>query len=1069
MNRLLPRHSRTGLPAHRLASRFAAAALLLGVASLHAADITAVTGSSSPMDTVQPGLVVRSQFVMTGVYPTPGDGLPGLPPNDGYLGEIHFSAGDIAIGDPEADGRLIPVTGNTAVYSILFTRYGGNGVQNFALPDLRGTVPVQPGQGSGLTAVTLAGKSGSEKVALVAENLPRHGHTLHTLQLNFTGEVATSPFENRQSSLGLNFLINGAGELRLFAGDFAPSGWALAQGQLLSIDEYPDLYAALGTAWGGDGVSTFALPDLRGRVPVGAGQGPGLTSRTLGQTFGSETTVLSGLNLPAHTHGYGGASTSSSGTSTPIDTVQPSAAIQIGIVTLGLFPQVGHNGYNGHTLGEIVMYAGALPADVTPADGRTLPINSNNALHQVVGDVYGGNGQTTFGLPDFRGRTPMGRGTGSGLTARALAEKVGVETHVVTPAEMPAHQHVIPETMVIPNASFEADFYGNWPGYASNNNNGRITGWSWSGQVGINPVRDPSPSYPFADNGAIPAGSQVAIVQSQNGNEGSMVTTVAGLTPGTRYTVSFRANARDYLGSVPAATWSLECGANSPAKPAVPFNVSPRVGGTNPYYRVTGTFIATSSLLDIRLRNQTSVDSTVLLDDFKLTAEDFSSPWRIRPWNDDASSGVGTGQFFNTESWAYALGTPVGGLDLNGVRVGGLPSSNLNAPGKVKIEGADFGGVFQSGSQSTVPGNSGGASGTIGDQFVRGQKNVTITLDGLVTGQGYRVQVFGAGSASSGSCLATFSSGNDSIEVDEGLYGAAQGIRTEYLFTADAATRVIRVQSHDPNNTYRLYGIALDKTGPVFSVEEVNGGSAQVIPSGGSFDFGFVALPLHSVTKNFLLRNSGAGGLVVISVLGPFGSPLRFSMQPQSFDLNGTLATGQAVPFQVTYDPGSGGPAQDLLRFYMGGSQFIDFTLKGDSALSYANWSAGQFPGNPGNAAGTADPDRDGLPNLLEYSLRGDPKAFTSARLGQPSAPNAGMRRLSFPYHPSIVDVTWTLQYSANLSGWTDVYRYQRATGGTALLPGVTGAANAGAQMIDVNVPDGALFQGKGFWRVKAE
>lgn len=87
------------------------------------------------------------------------------------------------------------------------------------------------------------------------------------------------------------------GEIRLFAGNFAPAGWAFSDGSLLSIAEYSTLYSVLGTMYGGDGTTTFALPDLRGRVPVHVG--PGYTQ---GEKGGAEAVTLTPANLPAHTH-----------------------------------------------------------------------------------------------------------------------------------------------------------------------------------------------------------------------------------------------------------------------------------------------------------------------------------------------------------------------------------------------------------------------------------------------------------------------------------------------------------------------------------------------------------------------------------------------------------------------------------------------------------------------------------------------------------------------------------------------------------------------------------------------
>jgi len=92
------------------------------------------------------------------------------------------------------------------------------------------------------------------------------------------------------------------GEIRAFAGNFAPSGFALCSGQLLQISANNALFALIGTTYGGDGVSTFALPDLRGRVLLSQGQGPGLSSRLLGQVSGTETVTLTTPQIPTHSH-----------------------------------------------------------------------------------------------------------------------------------------------------------------------------------------------------------------------------------------------------------------------------------------------------------------------------------------------------------------------------------------------------------------------------------------------------------------------------------------------------------------------------------------------------------------------------------------------------------------------------------------------------------------------------------------------------------------------------------------------------------------------------------------------
>ena len=92
------------------------------------------------------------------------------------------------------------------------------------------------------------------------------------------------------------------GEIRMFGGNFAPRGWAFCDGQLVSISSNDALFALLGTIYGGDGRTTFGLPDLRGRIPIHQGQGPGLTNRPIGQKSGVERAGVNVNQLPVHSH-----------------------------------------------------------------------------------------------------------------------------------------------------------------------------------------------------------------------------------------------------------------------------------------------------------------------------------------------------------------------------------------------------------------------------------------------------------------------------------------------------------------------------------------------------------------------------------------------------------------------------------------------------------------------------------------------------------------------------------------------------------------------------------------------
>jgi microcystin-dependent protein len=139
------------------------------------------------------------------------------------------------------------------------------------------------------------------------------------------------------------------GEIALFAGNFAPVGWAFCDGRTIDIGSNTALFSLLGTTYGGDGQRTFALPDLRGRVPIGAGQGAGLPPIDLGQPGGEATHTLSISEVPAVdlsvTTGSGSpvvahvVAADPSGTGQPHNNMQPYLGISYIIVTDGIYPQ----------------------------------------------------------------------------------------------------------------------------------------------------------------------------------------------------------------------------------------------------------------------------------------------------------------------------------------------------------------------------------------------------------------------------------------------------------------------------------------------------------------------------------------------------------------------------------------------------------------------------------------------------------------------------------------------------------------------------------------------------------
>lgn len=255
-----------------------------------------------------------------------------------------------------------------------------------------------------------------------------------------------------QASLALTPLINiggdfnTIGEVRYFGGNFAPSGWLRAEGQTLMIAQNSALFSKLGTTYGGDGRTTFVLPDLRSRTATGTGSGAGLTPVSLGDQTGTENVQLGTNNLALHNHTLpGGGTTTDTGNATPSSytNLQPGLGISYAVTAQGVYPSRAPGaGSLDPTLGFVTMSAASfLSPGFIKAEGQLLPIAGNDALFSLLGTIYGGDGRTTFGLPDLKGRTVIGEGTGTGLTQQRLGQTSGVESLVMSYSSMGTHSH----------------------------------------------------------------------------------------------------------------------------------------------------------------------------------------------------------------------------------------------------------------------------------------------------------------------------------------------------------------------------------------------------------------------------------------------------------------------------------------------------------------------------------------------------------------------------------------------------------------------------------------------------
>ncbi len=389
------------------------------IAALGGFSTAQAASPGQPFTNIQPSLAL-TELMTTGsggVFPNFTSG-GAVGDTDGFV--YNFTGNYAPSGSVYTNGQTLPIAGNSAVFSLVGTNYGGNGTTNFGVPNLVGLATVGANTGPGVA-------SGSPSVALTVPQLPPpagSGQPFSNLQpsLTLTPLIAISgPFPSMSTTNGPAFV----GQIAYYAGslgpgdEFLPNGWAVADGSVLTFANNSALGSVIGDQFGGNGSTTFALPDLIGRVAVGAS-----ASRPIGTQFGEASTTLTSSELPP--------------TSAPVTNDQPSLSVNYLIATQGIFPSqggvTGGFGTGTATLGEIVAFAGNFaPAGWAFADGAVLLDTSNEALFNVIGTTYGSGGPGTFDLPDLDGRTVIGADGASILPGF----DEGVDANFLTAANIP--------------------------------------------------------------------------------------------------------------------------------------------------------------------------------------------------------------------------------------------------------------------------------------------------------------------------------------------------------------------------------------------------------------------------------------------------------------------------------------------------------------------------------------------------------------------------------------------------------------------------------------------------------
>ena len=240
-------------------------------------------------------------------------------------------------------------------------------------------------------------------------------------------------------SRGLSTEDDVVGGIYLFSGNFAPENYAFCEGQTLETSKYPALFSVIGNHFGGNGTTTFALPDLRGRAPIGTGpaQGTGLPEVQLGDEIGRTHETTTSVSRHQHNVSGGGDITPEGAEQLSLNVVMPSLGLTPLIATQGVFPPRGIS--TNSFLGDISWFAGDYaPKGFAIANGELLSISENQALFALLGTTYGGNGRTTFALPNLQGRVAIQANAQYPIGSQGGFSETTLSTNTLT-----SHQHTI--------------------------------------------------------------------------------------------------------------------------------------------------------------------------------------------------------------------------------------------------------------------------------------------------------------------------------------------------------------------------------------------------------------------------------------------------------------------------------------------------------------------------------------------------------------------------------------------------------------------------------------------------
>ncbi|UOD50392.1 tail fiber protein [Orrella daihaiensis] len=416
---------------------------------------------TTPVNIGQPAMAMPYYVIGLGAYPGfEGSGAFGIGSSQGFVVTTAFDVRlSYAPNLYDANGQVISVASNRTLYSLLGNTYGAEARESFSLPDLQGAAPVYLSTSGGQTRLGITQGTPENSVLLSQEQLPT----------TLGGTMA--PINNSQYGLGLQYMIqvegifpvgsepmyNTIGMVYPFAAVVergVPDGFLPADGRLLDIASYPALYAALGTAYGGNGISTFALPDLRNRVPIGTGRTETGQYIAVGQELGVAPLSLLQPDIAGDS---------------AVSVMQPSLGMNYVIILEGPY---GTFNEGKPMMAQVLLYAGAhIPDEWTFAKGQMIEITDDtSSLYSLLGTRFGGDGVTTFALPDLQGRTIVGTG---GVNNLQIGDTQGSFSEYITAANLPEIVTPVPGVQVLDEngqvagdkitGKFELDVSGVWP------------------------------------------------------------------------------------------------------------------------------------------------------------------------------------------------------------------------------------------------------------------------------------------------------------------------------------------------------------------------------------------------------------------------------------------------------------------------------------------------------------------------------------------------------------------------------------------------------------------------------